>query len=178
MFDSTKELLDQIRLGESTHLEFAEVRFAGNRVTGPRRDALADELVAFANSRGGVFVLGVEDRTRDVVGIPGERLDTVVDFVKEVCASSIDPPLEDWALLRLLLPTVDGEAVAVIKVEVPRSLFVHRSPGGFLHRVADSKRPMSTEHLARMTGPRFDCGYSKVASAAQPVRRASSASMS
>ena len=128
MFDSTKELLDQIRLGESTHLEFAEVRFAGNRVTGPRRDALADELVAFANSRGGVFVLGVEDRTRDVVGIPGERLDTVVDFVKEVCASSIDPPLEDWALLRLLLPTVDGEAVAVIKVEVPRSVFVHRSP--------------------------------------------------
>ena len=150
MFDSTKELLDQIRMGESTLLEFKEVRFAGNRVTGPRRDALADELAAFANSRGGVFVLGVEDRTRDVVGIPVERLDTVVDFVKEVCASSIDPPLEDWALLRLLLPTADGEEEAVIKVEVPRSLFVHRSPGGFLHRVADSKRPMSTEHLARM----------------------------
>ena len=38
----------------------------------------------------------------------------------------------------------------MIKVEIPRSLFVHRSPGGFLHRVADSKRPMSTEYLARM----------------------------
>ena len=36
------------------------------------------------------------------------------------------------------------------KVEIPRSLFVHRSPGGFLHCVADSKRPMSTEYLARM----------------------------
>ena len=120
-----------------------EFRFAGSRVAVPRSDA-------FANSRGGVFVLGVEDGTRDVVGIPVERLDAVVDFVKEVCARSIDPPLEDWALLRLLLPTADGHEVAVIKVEVPRSLFVHRSPGGFLHRVADSKRVMSPEHLARM----------------------------
>ena len=82
MFDSTKELLDKIRLGESTFLEFTEVRFAGNRVSGPRRDSVADELAAFANSRGGVFVCGVEDSTRDVVGIPGERLDTVVDFIK------------------------------------------------------------------------------------------------
>ena len=55
MFDSTKELLDKIRLCESTFLEFKEVRFAGNRVSGPHRDSLADELAAFANSRGGVF---------------------------------------------------------------------------------------------------------------------------
>ena len=47
MFDSTKELLDKIRLGESTFLEFKEVRFAGNRVSGPHRDSVADELAAF-----------------------------------------------------------------------------------------------------------------------------------
>ena len=150
MFDSTKELIDKIRLGESTFLEVKEVRFSGDRVSGPRRDSLADGFAAFANSRGGVFVFGVEDRTRDVVGIPDERLDTVVDFIKEVCATSIDPPLEDLALDRLRMPTGVGEEVAVIKVDIPRSLFVHRSPGGFLHRVADSKRPMSTEYLARM----------------------------
>ena len=150
MVDSARELLEQIRLGESTYLELAEIRFGGNRVSGPCSDALADGLAAFANSRGGVFVFGVEGRTRDVVGIPAERLDTVVDFIKEVCATSIDPPIEDLALDRLRLPTGAGEDVAVIKVEIPRSLFVHRSPGGFLHRVADSKRPMSTGYLAQM----------------------------
>ena len=150
MFDSTKELLDRIRLGESTFLELEEVRFAGNGVSGPDPDALADEVAAFANSRGGVFVFGVEDHTRDVVGIPAERLDTVVDFIKEVCATSIDPPIEDLVLDRLRLPSGVGDDVAVVKVEIPRSLFVHRSPGGFLHRVADSKRPMSTEYLARV----------------------------
>ena len=150
MFDSRAELLDKIRLGESTFLELKEVRFAGNKVTGPRRGDLADGLAAFANSRGGVFVFGVEDSTREIVGIPRDRLDVVVDLVKEVCADSIDPPIEDVILDRLSLPGSAGEDVAVIKVEILRSLFVHRSPGGFLHRVADSKRPMSTEYLARM----------------------------
>ena len=150
MFDSTKALLDRIRLGESTYLGLEEVRFAGDGVSDPETDTLADELAAIANSRGGVFVFGVEGRTRDVVGIPAERLDTVVDFIKEVCTTSIDPPIEDLTLDRLRLPSGVGEDVAVVKVGIPRSLFVHRSPGGFLHRVADSKRPMSTEYLARM----------------------------
>ena len=150
MFDSKKELLDRIRLGESTFLEFKEVRFSGNRVVGPHRDSLADSLAAFANSRGGVFVFGIEDATREIVGIPVGRLDLVAKLVREVCSDSIDPPIEDFALDRLSLPSSSGMEATVIKVDVPRSLFVHRSPGGFLHRIADSKRPMSTEYLARM----------------------------
>ena len=150
MFDSTKELLDKIRLGKSTYLGLDEVRFAGDDVSGPETDALADELAAIANSRGGAVVFGVEDRTREVVGIPAERLDTVVDFINGVCATSIDPPLKHVTVYHLRLPTGDGEDVAVIKVGIPGSLFVHRSPGGFLHRVADSRRSMSTGYLARM----------------------------
>ena len=150
MFDSRKELLDAIRLGETSFLELKEVRFSGTKIAGPARDDLADEIAAFANSRGGVVVLGVEDKSRDLVGIPRDRLDSVVDFVKEVCNDKINPPLEQYALDRLSLPTGTGQAVDVVKVEVPRSLFVHRSPGGYLHRVADSKRAMSPEFLARL----------------------------
>ena len=150
MFDSKKELLDKIRLGESTFLEFKEVRFAGSKVIGPHRDSLANSLAAFANSRGGVFVLGVEDVSREIVGIPADRLDLVVKLVREVCSDSIDPPIEELVLDPLLLPSSAGVEVIVVKADIPRSLFVHRSPGGFLHRIADSKRPMSTEYLARM----------------------------
>ena len=74
MFDSQKELLEKIALGESTYLEFKDVRFSRGRVAEPKRDKLADGLAALANSRGGVFVLGVEDKTHEVVGIPPDRL--------------------------------------------------------------------------------------------------------
>lgn len=93
MFDSPKELVEKIRLGEDSLFELKQVRFTGKRVSSPRRDVLADELAAFANSRGGVCVLGVDDKTCKVVGIPVERLDAVEDFVREVCTDSIEPPL-------------------------------------------------------------------------------------
>ncbi len=150
MFDSKKELRNKIQLGESTFLEYKEVRFAGGRVRAPHRDSFADELAALANSRGGVFILGVDDNTHEVVGIPLQSLDTVVDFVRGVCIDSINPPLENIVLDRLRLPSIIGEELPVVKIEVPRSLFVHRSPGGYLHRVADSKRVMSPEYLARL----------------------------
>lgn len=149
MFDTRKELLDKIRLGEDTFLEYKEVRFSGGRVTEPRRDSLADELAAFANSRGGIFVMGVEDRTREILGIPNERLDTAERFVHELCHDSIDPPIAP-AIERLELPTTTGEDAAVIRIDVPRSLFVHRSPGGYLHRVGSTRRIMSSEYLARL----------------------------
>lgn len=149
MFDSTKELLDKIRLGEDSFLEYKEVRFSGKRVSGPSRDSLADELASFANSRGGVFVLGVEDDTREILGIPINRIDDVERFVHEVCHDSIDPPIAP-AIERLWLPNSDGEDVAIVKVDVARSLFVHRSPEGYLHRVGSAKRVMSPEYLARL----------------------------
>lgn len=149
MFDSLKELLDAIRLGEDSFLELKEVRFSGARVSEPRRDALADELAAFANRRGGTFVLGVDDSTRDVLGIPEESLDVVERYVREVCNDSITPPLVA-DIKRLLLPATTGEEAAVLRVDVPQGLFVHRSPGGYFHRIGSSKREMPPEYLARL----------------------------
>ena len=149
MFDSTKELLDKIRLGESSLLELKEVRFRRGRVVGPAAKKLADELAAFANSRGGVCVLGVSDRPREIVGIPLDRLDAVVGHVRHVCSELIEPGI-DPIVDRLWLPGATGEEAAVVKVEVRRSLFVHRSPAGYLHRFVDEKRAMAPDYLARL----------------------------
>ena len=57
----TAALWAAVRLGEDSALELKEVRFAGRRLTAPRRDDVANELAAFANARGGRLVLGVTD---------------------------------------------------------------------------------------------------------------------
>ena len=149
MFDSKKELLDKIRLGEATFLEMKEVRFAGGKIKGPRRDELADELAAFANGHGGVCMLGVADEPGEIVGIPVEHLRAVVLFARQICTDSIEPPLSP-VIDPLWLPSTTGEELPVVKIDVRRSLFVHRSPGGFLHRVGDEKRTMSPDYLARL----------------------------
>ena len=149
MFATRGELLEKIHLGEGSFLELKEVRFAGSKIRGPRQNDLADELASFANSHGGVLVLGVHDKTREILGIPEQHLDVVERFVHELCHDSIDPPIAP-IIDPLRLPAATGEDVAVIKIDVPRSLFVHRSPGGFLHRVGSTKRVMSSEYLARL----------------------------
>jgi predicted HTH transcriptional regulator len=93
MLDSGIRLLDKIRLGEDSLLECKTMVFAGGKIKGPRRDEVADELAAFANARGGVLVLGVDDATRGIVGIAPERLALAERFARELVHALIKPPL-------------------------------------------------------------------------------------
>jgi len=149
MFDTRSELLEKIRLGEDGLLELKEVKFAGSKIRGPEQSTLADELAAFANSAGGVLVLGVEDRSREIVGIPIERLDAVEALVREACENSIKPSMAPL-IERISLPDATGTERPLLRVAVSRSLFVHQSPGGYLHRVGSSKRAMPPDQLARL----------------------------
>ena len=143
------ELARRIRLGEDSTLELKRVLLAGSKVAAPRRDEFADELASMANGRGGTILLGVEDKSREILGIPVDRLDAVEGWVREICNDSVDPPL-DAEIQKVELPSADGRLVAVICVEIVRSLFVHKSPSGYFRRIGSSKREMSPELLARL----------------------------
>ena len=149
MFDTPEELLEKIRLGEDTSLELKAVRFKGHRVAEPERDKLADEIGAIANTHDGVLVLGVDDKTRDIEGIPLDRLEAVEHYLYEVCNESIKPPVL-FRSFRMQLPDNTGALQPLLKVDIPRSLFVHESPGGYFHRQGSSKRKMPPDYLARL----------------------------
>ena len=109
---------------------------------------MADELAAIANTNEGLLVLGVDDRTRDIIGIPLDHLDVVERLVYEICNESITPPVH-FRSFRLQLPDATGNLRSVLNVEIPRSLFVHRSPGGYFFRQGSSKREMPPDYLTR-----------------------------
>ena len=144
-----QDLLRRIRLGEDSTLECKRVLVSGGSVRDPKRDAFADELAALANSRGGTVILGVDDGTRRIRGIPLDDLDVVERWVREICNDSVRPAL-NADLLKRELPSTDGRAVPVLRIDVARSLFVHRSPGGYFRRIGSSKREMAPEVLARL----------------------------
>lgn len=149
MFDSVDELLAKIRLGEDTALELKSVRFKGDRVTAPERDDLADVLTGMANTRDGVIVLGVNDKTREIEGIPVAMLEQAERYVFEICTDTVKPPVL-FRSYRMELPDSLGSAKAVLKIEVPRSLFVHKSPHGYFLRQGSSTREMPPDYLARL----------------------------
>jgi len=143
------DLPQRIRLGEDSALELKQVSVAGARVTAPRRNDVADELGALANGRGGELVLGVDDTTRNVTGIPLDALDVVETWVREICNDTLKPPL-DATIRKIELPDTAGDLVPVLFVAVERSLFVHKSPGGYFRRLGSSKRELAPDLLARL----------------------------
>lgn len=146
---SDRDLLRRIPLGEDSGLELKSVRVSGGSVRAPERNAMADELAAFANSRGGTAILGVDDKTREVQGIPLNDLDAVETWVREICNDSVQPSL-DADIRKQECGDSAGRILVVLSVQVERSLFVHKSPGGYFRRIGSSKREMAPEVLARL----------------------------
>ncbi|MCA1916563.1 ATP-binding protein [Methanospirillum hungatei] len=149
MLDSPHDLLEKIRLGEDNAFELKRVEFIGDRVKGPSRNDLADEIAAFANTNEAILILGVDDKTREILGIPLEKIDLVETYIRDICMDSINPPVI-YRAFRITLPDSRGISRHILKIEIPRSLFVHQSPGGYLMRLGSSKRQMPPEYLARL----------------------------
>jgi ATP-dependent DNA helicase RecG len=145
----TKELLFHIRLGEDSSIEFKAITFEGNRPVGPNKDKMAHEIAAFANGQGGRIALGVEDKTRNVLGIEDDKVALAEEWVVNISQQQIQPPVKlDTRLLQL--PDRHGNLKTVIYVEIPRSIMVHASSGRYYQRVGSTKQEMKPEVLARL----------------------------
>lgn len=149
MFETTDELLKQIQLGEDSSLELKALRYKENQVNDPHRNSMADELAAMANTANGVFVLGVDDKTKTIVGIPEDKLDVVETWLRDICNDLINPQLL-CRIRKIPVVTNDGVERVIIRVDVPKSLYVHQSPSGYFHRIGSSKRQMTPDILARL----------------------------
>ncbi len=149
MFETTDELLKQIRLGEDSALELKSLDYKGSRISGPHRDSMADELAAMANTASGVFVLGVDDKSGSIVGVPEEKLDAVETWMRGICNDLITPALV-CRIRKVPVITDDDVELIIVRVDVPKSLYVHQSPGGYFHRIGSSKRQMTPDILARL----------------------------
>ncbi len=145
---SDEEIKRHIRLGEDSHWEFKEIVFTRNKPKSPRRDDLADELAAFANTDGGVLLCGVTD-SGDVQGMAREQMDELEMFLVQICTDTIKPPIRPAIFRREI-----EENKPFLLVEVPQGYALHDSPGGSFHRVGSSKRKMTSDERLRLAQQR------------------------
>ena len=146
------DILDRISTGESSGVEFKEAVISGGKVKAPLRDNLSDEFAAFANQSGGVVIFGVTDRTYHVKGINHANIPVLIRYISEICHDSVSPAIVDFYVDSVEVPEPDGtdEGKYLVYVEIGRSLWLHKSKGGYFYRHGDSKREMSTEHVLRV----------------------------
>ena len=133
---SDDEIARRLRLGEDGGWEFKEIAFAGDRPRSPRRDDLADEIAAFANTDGGVLLCGVTDAGA-VQGMSRAQMDALERLVVEVCADAVRPPVRAGIFRReleegrpfLLVDVPQGDALPNAVVMATRYRGADRATG-------------------------------------------------
>ena len=149
---SDEGIRQRLELGEDSRWEFKQVEFAGNRPTSPARDALADEMIAFANANGGVLLLGVADDGR-LQGISKPQMAALSDLIVEVSTDSIEPAL------RIDVHHRELDHKAFVMVEVPSGDSLHERRGRSWVRVGASKRPLTGDERMRLSQRRAQARY-------------------
>lgn len=132
--------VEEIARGESKNVEF--------KVMLPKdSEKYIKSIIAFANTQGGQLIIGIDDRTREVVGVDADILfqtmDSISNTVSDACTPQIVPNVE--------LQTVDGKTVIVVTVAPgPNRPYYLKSKGrdaGTFIRVAGTSRPAHPEKI-------------------------------
>lgn len=80
---NTLELLDVISTGETSKVQFKE------NITSP--DSLAAEIVAMANSLGGIILVGIKDKTGEIIGLDSHQLNNIGTLASNVATNNVIP---------------------------------------------------------------------------------------
>ena len=132
---SRTELLRLIRGGEDTFLEL--------KVKLSNTEKIAQEIVALANTGGGVIVFGVNDQLR-VEGV--DDPERVQEDLVRICREEIQPPLVPF-IDRIALD--NGRRIVALDIESKRRPYRTRD-GRFYLRIGAEKREASREELSTL----------------------------
>lgn len=143
------QLERMLRLGEDSVREFKAMRIPGRRVTEPDAKEIADDIASAANAAGAAFFFGINDKTHEVEGIPEDKLDVAETWIRDICNDSVKPAVQA-TIRKVAVRDSAGAEKCVVRVDVPKSLFVHEGPHGYFYRIGSSRRKMPPEMLARL----------------------------
>ena len=78
--------IEEILAGESKNVEF--------KVQRPDKSMkYMKTVVAFANGKGGRIIFGIDDKTREVVGIPDDKVFREIDAITNAISDSCEPTI-------------------------------------------------------------------------------------
>jgi ATP-dependent DNA helicase RecG len=145
---SRTELLRLIRGGEDTFLELKV------KLSNPEK--IAQEIVALANTGGGVIVFGVNDQLR-IEGV--DDPESVQEELVRICREDVDPPLFPF-IDRIAFDS--GRRIVAVDIEGKRRPYRTRD-GRYYLRVGSEKHEATREELSSLLDEARPLGFENMA---------------
>jgi predicted HTH transcriptional regulator len=138
-----QELFALIQGGESSTVQFKE------RL--PHLDNLTHEMIAFSNSRGGVIVFGVNDKTGELRGLSFPEIQEINRQAVNAASQKIYPPI----CITTETVSVNENRLVVMTIEEGVSKPYKDSNGTiYVKNGSDKRKVTSNDEIARLLGSR------------------------
>lgn len=111
------------------------------------QDALATEIVAFLNTRGGKIFIGVDDEDGSICGLDPEAIRTTENLVSNACSQSINPPCP---VLTFNASTSEGMVVVIEVPDGPDKPYQDKKRQFWVKKGADKRRVLERSELRRL----------------------------
>jgi len=138
-------LLNIIKKGESSTVQFKETVLNKNRSQAAYD--IATEIVAFLNTKGGMLIIGIDDKTGNVIGLSFNELQNTNELLANVSSNNVKSPIY------LLTETVDVEDKNVLVANIPEGISKPLTDNKgiiWMKNGADKRRVTNKEEMARL----------------------------
>ena len=133
----TLELIERMSNGEDSFTQFKE------NIT--NNEKLAEELVAFSNSKGGFLIIGVSDN-HDILGLSDDDIRRLNLLIGNVINSNIVPPIYPMTEIKV----IDDKKLLILEISEGVSKPYSTNKGVYLTKAGSDKRKISPEELKRL----------------------------
>lgn len=139
MIQDAEQLRDLIAKGETSTVQFNENVY--------NERSIAQEMVAFTNSKGGTILIGVDDKTWEVKGLSDEDIRRLTDLLVNAANEHVKSPI----FITTATIVMDGKKVVL--VEVPEGTDKpYKDKDGiiFMKNGANKREVTSNEEISRL----------------------------
>ena len=102
---TSEDLRQIIKRGETSLVQFKEMFSTSAKI--------ADEMIAFANSRGGIIIFGVKDKTGEIVGLSFEQVQELSREVGNIANDQVRPTI----YIQTEVIEIEAKMVLVVHVQ-------------------------------------------------------------
>lgn len=133
------ELLDLIQMGESSKVQF--------KVRVNNANSIGAEMVAFSNTKGGMIIVGIDDKTGDINGLSFEELQATNQLLANAASNNVKAPIYIYTET----VKVDEQNVVVAHISEGASK-PHMDNNGIIwvKNGSDKRKVVAKEEIARL----------------------------
>ena len=153
-----KEVNLAIKIGKMTIIELVDIISSGetSKVQFKREldsyDAMAAELIAFSNAKGGKIFIGVEDKTGELIGLNADQIRRYNQLLANIANDMINPQV--FIFTEVINVSVDVESVKkILVVEISEGIskpYKDKNGAVWIKQGSDKRRLTDNNELIRL----------------------------